>query len=134
MVEKVDRVLVEVEQELFQSLHCLGMVVMVGFFYWTMLNRMRDLAVQASNTGANDATARGAAQQELAQLRDEVDRIGNTTAFGDTKLLNGSYGVSAANSAAMTGRSFSRMMVARAPPSHRAISTVCSPRRGGGAR
>ena len=63
----------------------------------SMLNRMRDLAVQASNTGANDATARAAAQAELSQLRDEVDRIGNTTAFGDTKLLNGSYGVSAAN-------------------------------------
>jgi flagellin len=62
-----------------------------------MLNRMRDLAVQAANTGANDATARGAAQQELSQLRTEIDRIGNTTAFGDVKLLNGSFGVSAAN-------------------------------------
>ena len=63
----------------------------------SMLNRMRDLSVQASNTGANDATARAAAQQELSQLRTEVDRIGNTTAFGDTKLLNGSYGVSSAS-------------------------------------
>ena len=62
----------------------------------SMLNRMRDLAVQAANTGANDATARGAAQQELSQLRTEIDRIGNTTAFGDVKLLNGSFGVSAA--------------------------------------
>ncbi len=63
----------------------------------SMLNRMRDLAVQAANTGANDATARSAAQQELDQLRTEIDRIGNTTSFGDTKLLNGSYGVSAAS-------------------------------------
>lgn len=62
----------------------------------SMLNRMRDLAVQAANTGANDSTARGAAQQELHQLRTEIDRIGNTTSFGDTKLLNGSYGVSSA--------------------------------------
>ncbi|MEM9518278.1 MAG: flagellin [Actinomycetota bacterium] len=62
----------------------------------SMLNRMRDLAVQANNTGANDATARTAAQEELSQLRTEIDRIGNTTAFGDTKLLNGSYGVEAA--------------------------------------
>ena len=62
-----------------------------------MLNRMRDLAVQAANTGANDATARTAAQEELSQLRTEIDRIGNTTSFGDTKLLNGSYGVSAAS-------------------------------------
>ena len=63
----------------------------------SMLNRMRDLAVQASNTGSNDATARGAAQQEFAQLRTEIDRIGITTSFGDVKLLNGSYGVTAAN-------------------------------------
>ena len=63
----------------------------------SMLNRMRDLAVQAANTGANDLTARTAAQQELAQLTSEIDRIGNTTSFGDTKLLNGSFGVSAAN-------------------------------------
>ena len=39
----------------------------------SMLNRMRDLAVQAANTGANDATARGAAQQELDQLRTEIE-------------------------------------------------------------
>ena len=63
----------------------------------SMLNRMRDLAVQAANTGANDATARSAAQQELSQLRTEIDRIGNTTSFGDVKLLNGSFGVSAAS-------------------------------------
>jgi len=62
-----------------------------------MLNRMRDLSVQAANSGANDATARAAAQQEFGQLRTEIDRIGNTTAFGDVKLLNGSYGVTAAN-------------------------------------
>lgn len=62
----------------------------------SMLNRMRDLAVQASNSGANDSTARAAAQSELTQLRTEIDRIGNTTSFGSTKLLNGSYGVSAA--------------------------------------
>ena len=63
----------------------------------SMLNRMRDLAVQSSNTGANDATARQAAQAELTQLRDEIDRIGSTTSFGGTSLLNGSFGVSAAS-------------------------------------
>ena len=63
----------------------------------SMLNRMRDLAVQSSNTGANDATARQAAQAELTQLRDEIDRIGSTTSFGGTSLLNGSFGVTAAS-------------------------------------
>ena len=65
----------------------------------SMLNRMRDLAVQAANTGANDATARGAAQQELSQLRTEIDRIGNTTSSSAIacKLLNQS-------AAMLTGR------------------------------
>ena len=63
----------------------------------SMLNRMRDLAVQSANTGANDQTARQAAQAELSALRDEIDRIGNTTSFGGTSLLNGSFGVSAAS-------------------------------------
>ena len=63
----------------------------------SMLNRMRDLAVQSANTGANDATARQAAQQELVQLSAEIDRIGNNTSFGGTKLLNGSFGVTAAS-------------------------------------
>jgi len=31
-----------------------------------------------------------AAQNEIVQLRDEIDRIGNTTAFGNQNLLDGS--------------------------------------------
>ena len=65
----------------------------------TMLNRMRDLAVQAANTGANDETARQAAQKEFVALRDEIDRIGSTTSFGGTNLLDGSFGVSPASAA-----------------------------------
>ncbi|MGN6598370.1 MAG: flagellin N-terminal helical domain-containing protein, partial [Actinomycetes bacterium] len=42
-----------------------------------ILQRMRDLAVQASNTGSQDQTARDAAQTEFAQLNQELDRIGN---------------------------------------------------------
>lgn len=58
----------------------------------TMLNRMRDLAVQAANTGANDGAARTAAQNEITALSDEITRISDTTKFGATQLLNGSYG------------------------------------------
>jgi flagellin len=58
-----------------------------------MLGRMRDLAVQASNTGSNDADARSAAQKEVVQLREEINRIGNTTKFGSVDLLKGDYGV-----------------------------------------
>jgi flagellin len=62
----------------------------------TMLTRMRDLSVQAANTGANDSAARAAAQQEVAALRTEIDRISSSTRFGGTALLDGSYGVAAA--------------------------------------
>lgn len=58
----------------------------------TLLNRMRDLSVQASNSGSNDADARSAAQAEINALTSEVDRISDKTAFGGTNLLDGSYG------------------------------------------
>ncbi len=60
----------------------------------TMLNRMRDLSVQAANSGANDSAARSAAQSEITALTAEVDRIASSTEFGGKKLLDGSYGVS----------------------------------------
>src|SRR3546814_16891490 len=57
----------------------------------SILQRMRDLAVQASNTGSQDTTAREAAQKEVSQLTLELDRIGDTTRFGNTKLLDGNF-------------------------------------------
>ena len=44
-----------------------------------------------------EAAARSAAQNEIAQLRDEIDRIGKTTAFGNQHLLDGSFGAQEAN-------------------------------------
>ena len=62
----------------------------------TMLNRMRDLAVQSANTGANDSAARSAAQAEITALSTEITRISSTTKFGATTLLDGSYGLQTA--------------------------------------
>jgi len=62
----------------------------------TMLNRMRDLSVQAGNTGANDTAARNAAQSEISALSTEITRVSQTTKFGGVSLLDGSYGTSAA--------------------------------------
>jgi flagellin len=62
----------------------------------SMLNRMHDLIVQAANTASSDSTARAAAQNEITQLRDEIDRIGQTTAFGNQHLLDGTFGAQAA--------------------------------------
>jgi len=59
----------------------------------TMLQRVRDLAVQASNTGSNDPDARTAAQSEVDQLTAEIDRISARTKFGSQALLDGTFGV-----------------------------------------
>jgi flagellin len=56
-----------------------------------ILQRMRDLAVQAGNGGSQDATAQSAADTEFKQLQSELDRIANTTSFGSSKLLDGTY-------------------------------------------
>jgi flagellin len=58
----------------------------------SMLNRIRDLIIQSANTASSDAGARQAAQNEITQLRAEIDRIAGTTSFGSQKLLNGSFG------------------------------------------
>lgn len=58
----------------------------------SILQRMRDLAVQASNDGSQDLNAQKAADTEFQQLATEVDRIAKTTAFGTQKLLDGTYG------------------------------------------
>ena len=55
-----------------------------------MLQRMRELAVQASNA-TNSADDRQALQSEVSQLRDEINRIAKTTSFNGAKLLDGSF-------------------------------------------
>jgi flagellin len=54
----------------------------------SILQRMRDLSVQASSTGSQDSDARSAAQTEFSQLSSELDRIATTTSFGGQKLLD----------------------------------------------
>jgi flagellin len=62
----------------------------------SILQRMRDLSVQASNSGATDSDAASAANKEMSQLNAELDRIGSTTAFGKQKLLDGTFGATVA--------------------------------------
>lgn len=54
-----------------------------------MLSRMRELAVQAANGTLTD-TDRTVIQDEINQLREQIDRVGNDTQFNTKKLLNGS--------------------------------------------
>jgi flagellin len=54
----------------------------------SILQRMRELAVQSSND-TNTDTDRSSLQNEINQLTSEVNRIANTTEFNTKKLLNG---------------------------------------------
>jgi flagellin-like hook-associated protein FlgL len=56
-----------------------------------VLQRMRDLAVQAANEGALDLLAQRAVQAESDQLKAELTRIADTTTFNGRALLDGSY-------------------------------------------
>ncbi|BDT70465.1 A-type flagellin [Comamonadaceae bacterium OS-1] len=55
-----------------------------------MLQRMRELAVQASNA-TNSAADRKALQAEVGQLTDEIDRVAKQTSFNGRKILDGSF-------------------------------------------
>ncbi|MCQ8182083.1 flagellin [Methylomonas sp. SURF-1] len=54
------------------------------------MQRMRDLAVQASNFGAVSSSDREKLQTEFKQLGDEIGRIIKNTEFNGKKVLNGS--------------------------------------------
>lgn len=56
-----------------------------------ILQRMRDLSLQAAN-GSNSESERTALNDEVTQLKKELDRISNTTTFGGRQLLDGSFG------------------------------------------
>ncbi|MEL4239324.1 flagellin [Shewanella xiamenensis] len=55
-----------------------------------MLQRMRDLTVQAEN-GANSSADLTSIQKEITELATEITAIGTNTAFGTTKLLDGTF-------------------------------------------
>jgi len=54
------------------------------------LQRIRELAVQSSNTG-NSASDRAAMNNEAKQLIAEIDRVASNTAFNGIKLLDGTF-------------------------------------------
>ena len=53
-----------------------------------ILQRMRELSVQSSND-TNTSEDRASIQKEIAQLTEEIDRIGNNTEFNTQSLLKG---------------------------------------------
>src|ERR671927_989324 len=57
----------------------------------SILQRMRDLSVQAANAGSLSTTAPSSIQKEIVQLKAELDRIANTTNFNGINLLDGTF-------------------------------------------
>jgi len=57
----------------------------------SMLQRMRELSVQAANGAMSDAD-RGNIQQEVSQLKMQIDDVANKTNHNNIKLLDGSAG------------------------------------------
>jgi len=57
----------------------------------SILQRMRDLAVQASNDGALSDTDKTKADKEYQALASELDDIATKTTFNGTALLDGTY-------------------------------------------
>lgn len=65
-----------------------------------ILQRVRELVVQAGNTGTQDkATDLQSIQDEISALTDEIDGISNRTEFNGKKLLDGTYKVDTATPA-----------------------------------
>jgi len=65
----------------------------------SLLTSMRQLAVDASNLGANDSVAVAADQQQIASAISSINRISQTTQYGDKNLLNGSATAAATTTA-----------------------------------
>lgn len=57
----------------------------------SILQRMRDLSVQASNDGGLNDNAKTAIQKEVTELASELTRIADTTKFNGKELLKGDY-------------------------------------------
>ena len=56
----------------------------------TALQRIRTLAIQAQN-GVNTAEDRAALSSEITALKDEIDRVADTTQFAGKNLLDGTF-------------------------------------------
>nr|MBO2485302.1 flagellin [Bacillota bacterium] len=56
-----------------------------------ILQRMRELVIQAANLGTQEQEDLDALQNEIVQLIEEIDKISERTEFNEKKLLDGSY-------------------------------------------
>ncbi|MEG0650462.1 MAG: flagellin, partial [Oscillospiraceae bacterium] len=76
----------------------------------SMLNRMVDLATQSSNGTIDDNVDRKNLQKEVQSLKDEINRIAESSHFNGIKLLDGSLGGYKSSATAITGTSVSALV------------------------
>jgi len=68
----------------------------------SMLQRMRELSVQAANSTLSQSDARSIGT-EMTALRDEIDRVGNSAKFNGQQILTGALTVSQSAGTAIVG-------------------------------
>lgn len=87
-----------------------------------MLHRITELSVQSAN-GTNSAEDRGYLQEEVSQIMDEIDRIGDSTTFNeqpvfkgaDTMLLNPDGSVAIEGNIPFSSIKFADLSIGSAP-------------------
>ncbi len=57
----------------------------------SVLQTMDQLALNSANGATTDSTALSANQAEFSKLQNEINQIANTTSFGTTQLLSGTF-------------------------------------------
>ena len=70
----------------------------------SMLNRMVELADQSANGTYDNAVDRANLQKEITSLKDEIDRIADSTNFNGINLLDGSLQKGAKVTVSITGK------------------------------
>lgn len=76
-----------------------------------IVQRMRELSVQAANEGTMDSTERGYLDQEFQLLESELDRIVSVTEYNGQKLVDGSVSAGVSFQVGMKNTSSDRISV-----------------------
>lgn len=89
------------------------------------LQRIRELAVQSRNA-SNSASDRTALNNEVQQLKSEIDRVASTTTFNGIKLLDGTFTNQAFQVGANVGETISIASIVNAQSSALGTTTTYS--------
>lgn len=91
----------------------------------TNLQRIRELAVQSRNA-SNSASDRTALNNEVQQIKAEIDRVASTTTFNGIKLLDGTFTNQAFQIGANVGETISIASIVNAQSSSLGTTTTYS--------